>query len=335
MFSQKIKLFFQNSWIRDGYCDKACNTVECDFDGGDCQKKLNNSRVGTSQDNNARNVHSTSLSMSLSDLHCSPTCANTWLADTYCDKACNNFNCAFDMGDCGVDNFENDFYHVTLFKPNEEVVNKTSLTISFNLPVDIPRFYVNFTKAIYANNTSHDFRISKAVYEDSRLIRSISAVNKFGILTVLMMPLNFTRHFNDLNNHSVQLWLEGEFSTFQTLNISLVLNLNAFNPENQTDPNILAESKFTSNDHQKSLRATLLRKLIQVKTFDVINAMPKKMNVAREDLLTENNKPQQQPEFKNKLFKNLYENYYEYLKWSKVNGYLTEVKLSLFEGGDD
>ena len=26
-----------NTWIRDGYCDKACNTSECEWDGGDCE----------------------------------------------------------------------------------------------------------------------------------------------------------------------------------------------------------------------------------------------------------------------------------------------------------
>ena len=26
-----------SSWIRDGYCDKACNNSECEWDGGDCK----------------------------------------------------------------------------------------------------------------------------------------------------------------------------------------------------------------------------------------------------------------------------------------------------------
>ena len=25
-----------SSWIKDGYCDKACNNSECEWDGGDC-----------------------------------------------------------------------------------------------------------------------------------------------------------------------------------------------------------------------------------------------------------------------------------------------------------
>lgn len=27
------------SWIKDGYCDKACNNSACDWDGGDCLGK--------------------------------------------------------------------------------------------------------------------------------------------------------------------------------------------------------------------------------------------------------------------------------------------------------
>ncbi len=30
-----------NAWIRDGYCDRACNNLECEFDGGDCNSTVN------------------------------------------------------------------------------------------------------------------------------------------------------------------------------------------------------------------------------------------------------------------------------------------------------
>ena len=28
-----------STWIKDGYCDKACNNSECEWDGGDCDGK--------------------------------------------------------------------------------------------------------------------------------------------------------------------------------------------------------------------------------------------------------------------------------------------------------
>ena len=30
-----------SSWLKDGYCDKACNVSECEWDAGDCDGKFN------------------------------------------------------------------------------------------------------------------------------------------------------------------------------------------------------------------------------------------------------------------------------------------------------
>ena len=35
-----------SSWIRDGYCDKACNNSECEWDGGDCKDGGTLQRLG-------------------------------------------------------------------------------------------------------------------------------------------------------------------------------------------------------------------------------------------------------------------------------------------------
>ncbi len=59
-----------------------------------------------------------------SDFYCSTGCATTWLADKYCDNTCNNFECAFDMGDCGFE--ENLKYKVPrinlVAKPDEQQI---------------------------------------------------------------------------------------------------------------------------------------------------------------------------------------------------------------------
>lgn len=118
------------SWIKDGYCDKACNNSACDWDGGDC--------LGTQPD---VAVALASVNISLVLLHgfsptggaassrfaagvgggaggsvwqfpvgpgglggtsyCNQGCANSWLADKFCDQACNVLACGFDVGDCG------------------------------------------------------------------------------------------------------------------------------------------------------------------------------------------------------------------------------------------
>jgi len=62
-----------------------------------------------------------------SDFYCSTGCATTWLADKYCDNTCNNLNCAFDMGDCGLeDNLRSKIPGVNLVsKPAEQqIVNR-------------------------------------------------------------------------------------------------------------------------------------------------------------------------------------------------------------------
>lgn len=57
-------------WIGDGWCDTACNSEACDFDGGDCKG------------------------------WCSGDCKPTWHGDGFCDAACYVAACDWDGGDC-------------------------------------------------------------------------------------------------------------------------------------------------------------------------------------------------------------------------------------------
>uniref|UniRef100_A0A4W6FFU2 N-acetylglucosamine-1-phosphotransferase subunits alpha/beta n=1 Tax=Lates calcarifer TaxID=8187 RepID=A0A4W6FFU2_LATCA len=83
------------SWIKDGYCDKACNNSACDWDGGDCSgmKSLLLFFAG-----GMGGLGGTS--------YCNQGCANSWLADKFCDQACNVLSCGFDVGDCGQGEFK-------------------------------------------------------------------------------------------------------------------------------------------------------------------------------------------------------------------------------------
>lgn len=78
-----------DSWLGDGFCDTACNTTTCQFDGGDCT----NSTI--------RTRHS-GLPGSSANAPCMPGCPSTWVADRMCDTRCNVPSCAYDAGDCGV-----------------------------------------------------------------------------------------------------------------------------------------------------------------------------------------------------------------------------------------
>ena len=86
------------TWIGDGYCDRACNVSACNFDYPDCVNATSNSYsyVGG---------HSEPQRGSF----CSKGCPDSWLGDRVCDTRCNNAECAWDMGDCGMDKVRRDF----------------------------------------------------------------------------------------------------------------------------------------------------------------------------------------------------------------------------------
>lgn len=117
------------SWIKDGYCDKACNNSACDWDGGDCLGKLMNVALAPVSANHIFVSRLTCSCFSLPGVaanrfaagpggggggpvwqfpgavggtsYCNQGCANSWLADKFCDQACNVLACGFDVGDCG------------------------------------------------------------------------------------------------------------------------------------------------------------------------------------------------------------------------------------------
>lgn len=116
------------NWLNDGFCDKACNSSRCLWDGGDC---LNNTIPTNTQANNSdisqkSNVH---------PFYCASNCLTNWLGDSSCDQVCNNTNCAFDMADCGVDNFQQ-FYQIMIEMEKYE----------YHYPSDASIIYLNFTK---------------------------------------------------------------------------------------------------------------------------------------------------------------------------------------------
>uniref|UniRef100_A0A8C6RDH7 N-acetylglucosamine-1-phosphotransferase subunits alpha/beta n=1 Tax=Nannospalax galili TaxID=1026970 RepID=A0A8C6RDH7_NANGA len=108
------------SWIKDGYCDKACNNSACDWDGGDCSGNNGGSRyiAGGGGAGNLGVGQPWQFGGGINSVsYCNQGCANSWLADKFCDQACNVLSCGFDAGDCGQDHFH-ELYKVTLL-PNQ------------------------------------------------------------------------------------------------------------------------------------------------------------------------------------------------------------------------
>ncbi|KAL1775466.1 N-acetylglucosamine-1-phosphotransferase subunits alpha/beta [Sigmodon hispidus] len=170
------------SWIKDGYCDKACNNSACDWDGGDCSGNSGGSRyvpggggtgnIGVGQPwHFGGGIHSVS--------YCNQGCANSWLADKFCDQACNVLSCGFDAGDCGQDHFH-EMYKVTLL-PNQT---------HYVIPKGEHLSYFSFAKIAR--------RGIEGSYSDNPIIRHASIANKWKTIhLILHSGMNATViHFN-------------------------------------------------------------------------------------------------------------------------------------------
>ncbi|XP_035875383.1 N-acetylglucosamine-1-phosphotransferase subunits alpha/beta isoform X3 [Phyllostomus discolor] len=170
------------SWIKDGYCDKACNNSACDWDGGDCSGNSGGSRYGAGGGGTGSigvgqpwqfggGINSVS--------YCNQGCANSWLADKFCDQACNVLSCGFDAGDCGQDHFH-ELYKVTLL-PNQT---------HYVIPKGECLPYFSFAEIAK--------RGIEGAYSDNPIIRHASIANKWKTIHLIMHSgMNATTiHFN-------------------------------------------------------------------------------------------------------------------------------------------
>ncbi len=86
--------------LGDGYCDSGqANTLECDWDGGDCCEE---SCVSTSVNTCGVNDY-TCLNPFFTDNNvqfCAPGCPTAWTQDDVCNEMCDNAACEFDGGAC-------------------------------------------------------------------------------------------------------------------------------------------------------------------------------------------------------------------------------------------
>ncbi|XP_010072382.1 PREDICTED: N-acetylglucosamine-1-phosphotransferase subunits alpha/beta, partial [Pterocles gutturalis] len=158
------------SWIKDGYCDKACNNSACDWDGGDCIGNSGGSRyvAGGGAVGGIGNGPPWQFGAGISGVsYCNQGCANSWLADKFCDQACNVLSCGFDAGDCGQDHFE-EMYKVTL------QLNQTYYIIPKGECLPYFSFSEIAKKGIEGS------------YSDNPIIRHASVANKWKTIHLIM-----------------------------------------------------------------------------------------------------------------------------------------------------
>ncbi|XP_052021730.1 N-acetylglucosamine-1-phosphotransferase subunits alpha/beta [Apodemus sylvaticus] len=158
------------SWIKDGYCDKACNNSACDWDGGDCSGNSAGSRYiagGGGTGNIGVGQHWQFGGGINTVSYCNQGCANSWLADKFCDQACNVLSCGFDAGDCGQDHFH-ELYKVTLLPNQTHYVVPKGEYLSYFSFANIARRGVEGT------------------YSDNPIIRHASIANKWKTIHLIM-----------------------------------------------------------------------------------------------------------------------------------------------------
>lgn len=194
------------SWIKDGYCDKACNNSACDWDGGDCLGTTGGSRFvpGAAGGGGGGGIGQPwHFGVGISGVsYCNAGCANSWLADKFCDQACNVLSCGFDAGDCGPDHF-NEMYKITLHH------NQTHYVVPKGqyLP------YFSFSKVAK--------RATEGAYSENPIIRHASVANKWKTIHLIMhsgmnatvIQFNFT--FQNENDEEFKMRITVTVDTMQ------------------------------------------------------------------------------------------------------------------------
>ncbi|XP_066866089.1 N-acetylglucosamine-1-phosphotransferase subunits alpha/beta isoform X2 [Kogia breviceps] len=191
------------SWIKDGYCDKACNNSACDWDGGDCSGNSGVGRYvggggGTGGIGVGQPWHFGGGISGVS--YCNQGCANSWLADKFCDQACNVFSCGFDAGDCGQDHFH-ELYKVTLL-PNQT---------HYVIPKGECLPYFSFAEIAK--------RGIEGAYSDNPIIRHASIANKWKTIHLLMhsgmnaTTIHFNLTFQSTNDEEFRIQIAVEVDT--------------------------------------------------------------------------------------------------------------------------
>ncbi|CAL1547114.1 unnamed protein product [Lymnaea stagnalis] len=217
-----------STWIRDGYCDKACNSSECDWDGGDCLSSNGRVQLGAGfHDQGPRLtdytiVYKVIVKTYLSPAYCNTGCANNWLADKYCDQACNNLQCGFDIGDCGVSNY-NKLYGLDLHSDK----------LHYRLPPGELIGYFNLS-GILTNKA----RVTSASYGPEKVIRAVAVANKFKVLTVVLNK--------DHNATTLVFDLEYKLGTNETSKINFTLQVDTSVARPEPTSNISKSENVTS-----------------------------------------------------------------------------------------
>ena len=199
-----------DSWIGDGFCDRACNVSACNFDFPDCVNATSTGWQGSS-----------SSDQNDPKPFCAKGCPDSWLGDKVCDVKCKNADCGWDMGDCGIGKVIEDFpgVHLTTLNSNvneiadmnvvEDVVtssenssdsqhlhvstilrsNLSSIPVAISVPIGTKAVYFNFSilrSSLLTGAEEHGFRYISANYTSSDIVHSAAMLTRHDLLLVTL-----------------------------------------------------------------------------------------------------------------------------------------------------
>lgn len=233
------------TWIKDGYCDKACNVSECEWDAGDCD--------GAAAQNQAGGWAGMGAYGADSKAYCHTGCANNWIADRYCDTSCNVIECGFDAGDCGTDNYGQ--LHGFMLTYNQTL---------YVLPKGLSNTYFNLSTLLSVKDSS----IHRSYYDDNSVIRTVAVGKKFNVLTVVLhanmnkTQINFTVVTGPVNRTkelnftlSVDTMPDTALAKVDNTTFGVVKNASVAKSDNKTDVNTTKEEEIVFKEVPPELQS--------------------------------------------------------------------------------
>ena len=179
------------SWLGDGYCDKACNVSACNFDFPDCFNGTN-TQGGRSG--------------SVVSIHCSKGCPDSWLGDKTCDLRCQVPECGFDAGDCGIDRVVANFpgsvigtESITVYDPyatQQALIKPETQPLVLVVASGTPALYLNLSHLTPGledglstrNNDTGEARfvLTEVVHSESSIVHSARLLKLHSMLVIIL-----------------------------------------------------------------------------------------------------------------------------------------------------
>eukprot|EP00053_Salpingoeca_punica_P018525 m.182084 g.182084 ORF g.182084 m.182084 type:complete len:1404 (-) comp17455_c0_seq3:254-4465(-) len=217
-----------SNWIGDKYCDLACNTTNCDFDGGDC---LNRTGPGAAAGFQGGGGGGHGFFSNNFGDYCNQGCSDTWMGDKYCDRACDTEACGFDTGDCGMNKV---FATVKGFKVEENTtVIHQDVAVNGSYPVAV---YFNLS-AVCPPNSS----VTEASYESPDVRAAVISQPHKVMMMVLRYNINAT-----IIPVTIKLKLVNQSESFIHFNVS-VCTLKIEPPPETTQPESRRNASAAAN----------------------------------------------------------------------------------------